>query len=298
MKLKSFLYAFICTLSVACIQEERFEGNLYETPDKVYAVIAEDTESKTYLGDEIKVLWSRNDAITTYLGSTRRGRYIIESGCVGSTEGSFIQDTEYKFIGTGSGIGNNIAFYPFCEASCKAVEEGYTLTGITLPYVQTYVPESFGEGAFPMIAVTRHTEDYEFHFKNICGALKLQLTGSAVVKEVKLTGNAAEKLSGKAIVYGFKDNLSPQIQMQEDASESVTLDCGSGVQLNEASPTAFILALPPVEFEKGFTVTITTADGKNGTLSTEKKNPVVRSHMLQMPVIKFETAGPVISDGD
>ena len=172
------------------------------------------------------------------------------------------------------------------------------MTGITLPYVQTYVPESFGEGAFPMIAVTRHTEDYEFHFKNICGALKLQLTGSAVVKEVKLTGNAAEKLSGKAIVYGFKDNLSPQIQMQEDASESVTLDCGSGVQLNEASPTAFILALPPVEFEKGFTVTITTADGKTGTLSTEKKNPVVRSHMLQMPVIKFETAGPVISDGD
>ena len=60
MKLKSFLYAFICTLSVACIQEERFEGNLYETPDKVYAVIEEDTESKTYLGDEIKVLWSRN----------------------------------------------------------------------------------------------------------------------------------------------------------------------------------------------------------------------------------------------
>lgn len=298
MKLESFLYAFICTLSVACIQEERFEGNLYETPDKVYAVIAEDTESKTYLGDEIKVLWSRNDAITTYLGSTRRGRYIIESGCVGSTEGSFIQDTEYKFIGTGSGIGNNIAFYPFCEASCKAVEEGYTLTGITLPDVQTYVPESFGEGAFPMIAVTRHTEDYEFHFKNLCGALKLQLTGSAVVKEVKLTGNAAESLSGKAIVYGFKDNLSPQIQMQEDASESVTLDCGSGVQLNEASPTAFILALPPVEFEKGFTVTITTADGKTGTLSTEKKNPVVRSHMLQMPVIKFETAGPVISDGD
>ena len=59
MKLKSFFYAFICTLSVACIQEERFEGNLYETPDKVYAVIAEDTESKTYLGDEIKVLWSR-----------------------------------------------------------------------------------------------------------------------------------------------------------------------------------------------------------------------------------------------
>lgn len=80
-----------------------------------------------------------------------------------------------------------------------------------------------------MIAVTRHTEDYEFYFKNLCEALKLQLTGSAVVKEVKLTGNAAEKLSGKAIVYGFKDNQSPQIQMQEDASESVTLDCRSGV---------------------------------------------------------------------
>lgn len=103
------------------------------------------------------------------------------------------------------------------------------MNGITLPAVQTYVHESFGEGAFPMIAVTRHTEDDEFHFKNICGALKLQLTGSAVVKEVKLTGNAAERLSGKAIVYGFKDNLSPQIQMQEDASESVTLDCGSRV---------------------------------------------------------------------
>ena len=57
------------------------------------------------------------------------------------------------------------------------------MNGITLPAVQTYVHESFGEGAFSMIAVTRHTEDYEFDFKNLCEALKLQLTGSAVVKE-------------------------------------------------------------------------------------------------------------------
>ena len=280
------------------MKEENLEGYAPEGIEKVYAVIDEGADTRTSLSDDLKVLWSEGDAIVTFFGKTTRQKFVIDSECAGSNEGSFTKDSEYIHPGSGSTIEDNIAFYPFCEPSCKAVDGGYTLTGIILPEVQEYVHDSFAEGAFPMIAVTEDTGDYNFCFKNLCGALMLQLTGTVTVKELKLTGNAGEKLSGKAVAYGFHDNHNPQIVMQEDAKESVSLDCGSGVQLNEAAATTFIFSLPPVDFEKGFTVTIVTADGKTGTLSTEKKNPVVRSRMLQMPVIPFEVSGPVLAEGD
>lgn len=280
------------------MKEENLEGYAPEGIEKVYAFIDEGADTRTSLSDDLKVLWSEGDAIVTFFGKTTRQKFVIDSECAGSNEGSFTKDSEYIHPGSGSTIEDNIAFYPFCEPSCKAVDGGYTLTGLILPEVQKYAHDSFAEGAFPMIAVTEDTGDYDFCFKNLCGALKLQLTGTATVKELKLTGNAGEKLSGKAVAYGFHDNQNPLIVMQEDAKESVSLDCGSGVQLNEAAATTFIFSLPPVDFEKGFTVTIVTADGKTGTLSTEKKNPVVRSRMLQMPVIPFEVSGPVLAEGD
>ena len=77
------------------------------------------------------------------------------------------------------------------------------MTGLILPEVQKYAHDSFAEGAFPMIAVTEDTGDYDFCFKNLCGALKLQLTGTATVKELKLTGNAGENEENGAIKRAF-----------------------------------------------------------------------------------------------
>ena len=113
--------------------------------------------------------------------------------------------------------------------------------------------------------------------------LVLQLKRSGSVKSITVKGNSNEILSGKATVtasYG----KTPEITLLSDGSKTVTLDCGeSGVKLQSTPPPSFFIALPPVSFAKGFTITVTDASGATKEYSTTKKNVIHRSGILRMP---------------
>jgi hypothetical protein len=69
-------------------------------------------------------------------------------------------------------------------------------------------------------------EDHNLKFKNVLGAMKLQLKGSMAVKSIKIEGANDEILSGAANVTAYTSNLTPAITMTgaDQASKSVTLD--------------------------------------------------------------------------
>lgn len=76
--------------------------------------------------------------------------------------------------------------------------------------------------------------------------------------------------------------------MSTEGVKEVTLDCGeSGVELNETTPVSFFIALPPVQFEGGFTITVTDTWGGSKEYSTTKKNPIIRSKGLRMPAKEY-----------
>ena len=129
------------------------------------------------------------------------------------------------------------------------------------------------------------SEDNDITFMNVCGGIKLQLLGTATIISIKITGNDNETLSGDAVVTAYHDSAAPTIEMLTQASSSVVLNCGEGVQLNEASPTNFILSLPPTLFTKGFVVTILDSMGGVYELNSGKQNEVRRSSLLVMPPI-------------
>ena len=131
------------------------------------------------------------------------------------------------------------------------------------------------------------SEDNDITFRNVLGGMKLQLRGTQKVKSIKLEGKNNEKLSGAATVTAYTDETKPAITMASGASTSLSLNCGSGVQLNESKTTEFIIALPPVLFSKGFTVTVTDTDSKTYTVETDKANTVLRSSILNMPAFKL-----------
>ena len=154
-------------------------------------------------------------------------------------------------------------------------------------------PNSFGNGAFPMVAVTKSMTNHELQFKNVLGAMKLQLKGTLVVKSIKVEGRNGERLCGAATVTAYTNNLTPAITMTgtDEASKSVTLDCGDGVQLNTSSATDFIISLPPVLFQNGFTVIVTDVEEKEYTVTATDANTVLRSAILVMPEVLFEDSG-------
>ena len=118
-----------------------------------------------------------------------------------------------------------------------------------------------------MAAVTSSATDLSLKFKNVLGSLKLRLKGTATITSISVTGNNNEVLCGPASVT-VSSTADPAITFTDATAKTVTLDCGNGVQLNTSTPTAFIIALPPMTMTKGFTVTVTDSEGCSMEIKT------------------------------
>ena len=287
-KLYYCLVAALLFFSVSCRQEEIVSVKPSSEAFEIYASIEgiDDEETRTYLSGN-EVYWSSGDKIAVFYKNTLRKRFDVTPESIDSKNATFLLDEGYVQMGSNVKVSHNVAYYPFCNVTCAPDGSSYTLDNLTLPETQTYVSGSVGLGAFPMVAVTENTDDVNFRFKNICGVMQFQLRGSGFVKSVSIRGNRGEVLAGSAVVtvgYG-KD---PSISLSAEGTKEVTLDCGeSGVELNETTPVSFFIALPPVQFEGGFTITVTDTWGGSKEYSTTKKNPIIRSKGLRMPAKEY-----------
>lgn len=254
--------------------------------------------TKTLIDNQKNIQWSENDLLAIFQGCSIADKYQVTAETVGTGNGTFelIADNSGDVnddFNSGVEIATNIALYPYADGlsvSNANVTNGndvgaYEITGVVLPEIQYYVPNSFGEGTFPMVAVTATMSDHTLKFKNVLGAMKLQLKGTQTIKLIKIEGKNNEKLSGTATVTAYANGLTPAVAMTgtDEASKSVTLDCGDGVELAPSTATDFIIALPPVLFSQGFTVTITYSDDTTNTIETTTANTVLRSSILAMP---------------
>ena len=299
---KTILGICLMTFALAGCQKELVEPEAQTQllgPVEFYAVLEEFTPgAKTSLNENRCVIWSEGDQLAIFQGSTLADKYQVKEGQAGGTNTNFSivknlggnKDDDFSG-GTEIPFDTNIAIYPFeDDLICNPIYEGeeitsYQIKNFTIPAVQTYAENSFAEEAFAMTAITNGLADHNLKFKNVCGALKLQLKGTATVKKIELKGNADEQIAGDAVVTVYADGTVPSIEMNPNATTVITLDCEGGVELNESSATTFMFAVPPTDFDTGFTATITATDGKVGELKTIKPNPVRRAAIKAMPEI-------------
>ena len=310
--MKKFIIAMMSVLflMVGC-QVEVIENSSEDNSVADFIAISEsfDRNTKTTLGENNNILWSEGDQIAIFQGCNIADKYQLADATAGTGKGVFsivndnsgsINDDFYA----GMEIATNIAVYPYEESlSCSknnvvnstSEVSSYNIDNIILPAVQYYTENSFSNGAFPMVAITEGLQDHTLRFKNVLGAMKLQLKGTQIVKSIKITGTNNEKLSGAATITADSDSHIPVITMigDEDTAKSVTLDCGAGVHLNERIATDFIVALPPVLFSRGFAVTVTDNEEQTYTITTNTLNTIFRSSVLVMPVIKINSDGEI-----
>ena len=273
----------ICAALFSCQKNEISEPSFSGVD--LHATIEDDASTRTVMDENNNIRWSEGDQIIAFMKSSYGHKYKLISSFVGKTYADFEPATSASGnLSAGTEWNHNVVYYPY-SADVEAIKSGdnYTLS-VVLPYEQTYAAESFGNGFFPMVAVS---EDNNIVFKNVLGGMKLQLRGTQKVVSVTLQGKNSEKLSGAATVTAYTDETKPAITMASGASTSLALNCGSGVQLNESKATEFIIALPPVLFSKGFIVTVTDTESKIYTVETDKANTVLRSSILNMPAFKL-----------
>lgn len=283
----------ILTIFNAC-QKNEISVSLPEEVT-IHATIEDKDATKTIMDESNNILWSENDQIIAFMRSSYGHKYQVKPSFVGKSYADFtmVSSGNGSDLSAGNEWEHNVVYYPYSEnIECLKSGANYELE-VTLPTEQTYVPDSFANGSMAMVAVS---ESNNITFKNVLGGIKLQLKGTQTVKSIKIEGKNNEKLSGPAVVTAYTDGKKPTITMASDAFDSVTLNCNSGVQLNEEVSTNFIIVLPPILFSQGFSVTITDASSRTYTISTDKVNTVSRSSLLVMPEITLESSYPPLSD--
>ena len=298
---KRFVFSILAAFAVCSCQVEEINET---TPDstqevireaKVFTAIIDDAttpETRTSLDAEGNVLWKQGDQVSVFAGSTINEQYQVTDASDGKIAASLNKVEDSGFV-AGTEIDNNVAFYPYVSTAAIAKSAGsYVISDITLPATQTYAEGSFGNGAFPMAAVTGSTGDMKLKFKNVLGGLKLQLKGTASIASISITGNNNEVLCGATEVT-VANGDTPTINLTDASAKTVTLDCGAGVALDSETATPFIIALPPITMTGGFTVIVTDTEGKQMEIKTTKSQTITRSSLLKMPVVVYVGAAVI-----
>lgn len=282
MKKTLFLISLLTILLSGCNKEDAL--NLLSTNFPTVTAGFEQNQTRTYVADENLLRWNENDQISFFYGSTLNLQYQFD-GEDGDNAGTF--SIVNQVVGTGNELDCNYAVYPYSSTN-KITESG--VISACLPATQNYEVNSFGLGANTMVAATQDKNDTFLKFKNVGGYLKLLLFGDDVtVKTITLTGNSNEQIAGNATITTSNTN-DPFVNMANDATEAITLDCGSGVKIGTSAETAtaFWIVVPPTSFEDGFNVTIRDINGYEITKSTSNKIDVERNRIKPMDAFKVE----------
>ena len=281
----------ISLFAFSCQKHEQDEITGASSTD-LFSTMESMVVARTSMDANNNVLWSEKDQIVAFMRTTLGVKYQIKEQYVGTNAGSF---SKVPSSGTGDDLevgqelDHNVVLYPyssntFCLKHDNSIPVSSYKVNIELPQTQLYAENSFGNGSFPMIAIS---SDNQLNFMNICGGLKLQFKGTGKIKEIKLEGLSDESISGKATVVGYTDGRVPTISIADNAGKSIILDCEDGVQLNETSEISFIIAVPPVDFPSGMKITVTDTDGFSKTLTNMSPNTIKRSSLLTFPIITF-----------
>ena len=307
--MKKLFYLFLTLFAlVGCDNKDEFDRivsnnpEASELPQTLHATIvneeeAQDTlQSRTYLNDKKKVVWHKGDEISFFVNNTH-GRY-KSAGQDGEEHVTFDRVSE-----TTVSVANpplySLAVYPYDETITCERENNQDKLHVTYPATQTYAANSFAKGTNLMVSAGTipNGADNNLRFRNACGYLVLKLYGhNTKVKTVTLssrTGN--EKISGAGTIVA-KSNAVPVTTMGDDASPTVSLNCGDqGVALgaDAAHATEFWFMLPPVTFEGGIKVVVTDVNGITYTKETTNAITVARNSIKPMAPFQFVASNKI-----
>ncbi|MBP5391650.1 MAG: hypothetical protein J6Y40_06210 [Bacteroidales bacterium] len=271
MKKYILLFALAAFAFASCSKEdqtpeEKVSLKKYILPDIIYAGTETNTQTgtKTYWGNNLKVLWNANDLISAFFYNTQNLKFRFK-GADGDASGEFQQIDERQ----GDTPLNVIwAIYPY--SSDIVLNSAGTGISLNLPADQTYRVNSFGPGANTMVAVREpmiDEDDRSLEFKNACGYLRLKLYGEGIsVSSITLEGKNGEKIAGAATIAQAIGGL-PTVTMGNGATSKIKINCPTPVTLGSSAEdaTEFNFVIPPVTFTNGFKITIDgTSGGKRG----------------------------------
>ncbi|MBR5300147.1 MAG: leucine-rich repeat protein [Bacteroidales bacterium] len=241
-----------------------------------------DAKTRTHMGplsDGVyKTLWSEGDDILVF-SEEKSVVYTLASGA----------DTpEGVFVGKGN-MKECYAYYP--AENVRKIDTHNNRIHVVFPSRQNYVKDSFEKGIYPMLAKGK---DGVLNFQNILSVVQVNLTGTRRVDSLVFTKSSGSYLAGSYHIYLLdsedfnpaKDWLGWNFDGDVPMSDTVTIDCGKGVQLKEDEVTSFHLVIPPGTYY-GFSFKVYTPDGVMEK-KTSNRLELLPSQLRAIPAFKFK----------
>lgn len=242
--------------------------------------------TKVFMNEKWQLRWNAADQISIF-NKTADNLQFAFAGAEADATGQFSSVNGNATL-SGSAVPHIYAVYPYGAETSVAADGTISLT---LPAEQTYYGGvSFGRGANTMVSVTDNVSA-PLVFKNICGYLQLKLYGDDVaISRVSFKGNNDELLAGAATVTAAVGE-APTVAMGTGATKEVSIVCAEPVKLGGDADhyTTFLLAIPPTTFTKGFTISVTDADGYVVEKSTSNSYTIGRNEIFPMAPVKCRT---------
>ena len=276
----SLSFALLLVLGTGCQRGSEMDVDREDARPRrlLTATLETEAPTRTTLGGPVGGVyypfWMDTDEVAVYGEGVRQpDKYTLHAG--GGTP-------KATFEGPWSG-GNLVGLYPYSDLAEEGLS-GNVLT-LELPAEQQYMENSFGDGAYPMVSVSRSDT---LSFKNLCAVLKLTIM-SRITMQMEairfIAHDPAMSVSGKGTVRtDFK--TEPQLVMAPGGFREVTLRC-SDTDVNNVERRVFYLVIPPGTYKGGFDLEIISPAGKM-TKSIDTDVVFKRSEYRAVPTFIFE----------
>ena len=289
---KLYLFALAAMMFAACATDDTQDLRPIDAPETLTVGFeGGDDDTRVQLNSAGKTVWTEGDFVSVFYRSNANQKWQFQ-GDTGERTGLLKRVSTPEATITLSDV---VVAYPYSEEyyinpkTCNI--QAY------LPATQSYLKDSFGLDGNLMVSASEYNQIY---LKNVCGWLKLQLTGNGeMVQSITLKGNNGEQVAGSIYVDtetatatlaaetngGYEDGVGGTLVFDDAILTEVVLNCGDGVTLSTEA-TAFYIALPPQTFEKGLTVEIEDAEGLKMKKSTFNTLSIERNCI--QPMTEFE----------
>lgn len=244
----------------------------------------EEISGKTTL-DSTAVIWQSKDEISLFNKNSSHYQFTLTEGAGTTTA---------KFSGTiKSFVSPYYLLYPYNSKNSKkasSLVDGAYALNFTLCQTQTYVYHAFGKGSNPMYATINAPED-NIDFKNICGYLRLHITGSCKITKIEVRDLAGAMLWGDTSIALAKAGTDLQKIGLANGSDTVILDVNSaegGLDLTGHTDYYFWFVLPPGSLAGGFEAKVYNGDSLLKTFTTTKSHTIVRNKVTVMKEVSMD----------
>ena len=288
---KFYIFAFVAMFFAACATDPTADVQPIDASETLTVSFEEDTRIQLQNG---KTVWNEGDLVSVFYLSNANQKWQFQ-GKTGDRTGTLKRVMNVEAT---QEMSSTVVVYPYNES--YYINPRTCNVRASLPATQHYLKDSYGLDGNIMISSSEYNQ---FSLKNVCGWLKLQITGNGEkVKSITLKGNNGEQVAGQIYInsadatatlaseMGVADDnengVGGNLVFDETILTEVTLDCGDGVTLGSEA-TAFYIALPPQTFEKGITVEIADTSGYTMTQSTDKSLALERNTIQPMATFKF-----------